>query len=211
MLSVLILFLPIAQIASYAEVQYEYTTRKAWPEDVSKTVQGMGEQGWELVIQTKLGTISARREEYINDPIRPDGEERIHYELLFRRQVLDCTLSFKLGKSSSRAERKVWNWYLLGIGSGVLGTIVVLPLIDDVICQETAFLIYCGISAAPLIPASLYPKRDIDIDHPNNADAECFRDGYIRKSRSRNRIAVILGSITAYILVDTISALFYTW
>ena len=101
-------------------------------------------------------------------------------------ETLTCEESFVLGKLEASEEHKVWGWKLLGAGSGLFAGFAVV--------NGNSF---AGIAASTIvyIPALLLPARRSIPEPSQPSENECYRDGYINRTRQDNRRALAGGQL----------------
>ena len=101
-------------------------------------------------------------------------------------ETLTCEESFVLGRFEASEEHKAWGWKLLGVGSGLFAGFAVV--------NGNSF---AGIAASAIvyIPALLLPARRSIPDPSQPSENECYRDGYINRTRQDNRRALAGGQL----------------
>ena len=101
-------------------------------------------------------------------------------------ETLTCEESFVLGKLEASEEHKVWGWKLLGASSGLFAGFAVV--------NGNSF---AGIAASTIvyIPALLLPARRSIPEPSQPSENECYRDGYINRTRQDNRRALAGGQL----------------
>jgi hypothetical protein len=61
--------------------------------------------------------------------------------------------------------------------------------------------------AAPLVPARLFPRRGHLFPADDEANMQCYRDGYLRKAHAKNTRLLLYGELTVGGVVVLVSIL----
>jgi hypothetical protein len=134
-------------------------------------------------------------------------------------ETMDCRQSFELRKAEAEELHRSRPWYWIGIASGFSALIVFNA--TDVVSYDSSgyedsrasllpFVCFLSVLAAPLVPARLVPRRAHLFPADEEAELQCYRDGYLRKAHAKNTRSLLYGELTAGGVVVLASLLFVT-